>query len=170
MVKNKEEAGVEGFEGMDDSVVNEIKGGVGDEEIPIPTDGAVAREEQISIPAKRVNLEQPAIDITERIHEIAESIVNEKWEEFMGRVGDLTAWQERVNMNISAIKQEIVRIQDRYENLQKAVLGRVSEYDKGIIEIHTEMKALEKVFERIIDPLVTNVKELERITTKLKGK
>ena len=170
MVKNKEEAGVEGFEGMDDSVVNEIKGGVGDEEIPIPTDGAVAREEQISIPAKRVNLEQPAIDITERIHEIAESIVNEKWEEFMGRVGDLTAWQERVNMNISAIKQEIVRIQDRYENLQKAVLGRVGEYDKGIVEIHTEMKALEKVFERIIDPLVTNVKELERITTKLKGK
>ena len=169
MAKNKEEA-VEGLESMNDSVVNEIKEGVGDEEIPIPTDGAVAREEQISIPAKRVNLEQPAIDITERIHEIAESIVNEKWEEFMGRVGDLTAWQERVNMNISAIKQEIVRIQDRYENLQKAVLGRVSEYDKGIIEIHTEMKALEKVFERIIDPLVTNVKELERITTKLKGK
>ena len=105
MVKNKEEAGVEGFEGMDDSVVNEIKEGVGDEEIPIPTDGAIAREEQISIPEKRVNLEQPAVDITERIHEIAESIVNEKWEEFMGRVGDLTAWQERVNMNISAIKQ-----------------------------------------------------------------
>ena len=169
MAKNKEEA-VEGLESMNDSVVNEIKEGVGDEEIPIPTDGAIAREEQISIPEKRVNLEQPAVDITERIHEIAESIVNEKWEEFMGRVGDLTAWQERVNMNISAIKQEIVRIQDRYENLQKAVLGRVGEYDKGIVEIHTEMKALEKVFERIIDPLVTNVKELERITTKLKGK
>ena len=169
MAKNKEEA-VEGLDTMDDSVVNEIKEGVGDEEIPIPTDGAIAREEQISIPEKRVNLEQPAVDITERIHEIAESIVNEKWEEFMGRVGDLTAWQERVNMNISAIKQEIVRMQDRYENLQKAVLGRVGEYDKGIVEIHTEMKALEKVFERIIDPLVTNVKELERITTKLKGK
>jgi|SRR3989344_7105744 len=169
MAKNKEEA-VEGLESMNDSVVNEIKEGVGDEEIPIPTDGAIAREEQISIPEKRVNLEQPAVDITERIHEIAESIVNEKWEEFMGRVGDLTAWQERVNMNISAIKQEIVRMQDRYENLQKAVLGRVGEYDKGIVEIHTEMKALEKVFERIIDPLVTNVKELERITTKLKGK
>ena len=169
MAKNKEEA-VEGLESMNDSVVNEIKEGVGDEEIPIPTDGAIAREEQISIPEKRVNLEQPAVDITERIHEIAESIVNEKWEEFMSRVGDLAAWQERVNMNISAIKQEIVRMQDRYENLQKAVLGRVGEYDKGIVEIHTEMKALEKVFERIIDPLVTNVKELERITTKLKGK
>ena len=36
--------------------------------------------------------------------------------------------------------------------------------------MHTEMKALEKVFERIVEPLVTNVKELERITTKLKGK
>lgn len=168
MAKNEGESG---FEGMSASTVNEIKEGVGDEDIPIPTEGVSAKEEQISIPTKKINLEQqPTGDMTERIHEIAESIVNEKWEEFMGRVGDLAAWQERVNMNISAIKQEIVRIQDRYENLQKAVLGRIGDYDKGITEVHTEMKALEKVFERIIEPLVTNVKELERITIRLKGK
>jgi len=168
MAKNEEESG---FEGMSASTVNEIKQGVGDEDIPIPTEGAVAKEEPISIPTKKTSFEQqPTGDITERIHEIAESIVNEKWEEFMSRVGDLAAWQERVNMNISAIKQEIVRIQDRYENLQKAVLGRIGDYDKGITDVHTEMKALEKVFERIVEPLVTNVKELERITTRLKGK
>jgi len=111
---------------------------------------------------------QPQIDINERIHEISEAIVNEKWEEFLGKVGDLPIWKERVNSNITAIKQEIIRMGERFDNLEKAILGKVGDYGKGIEDIHTEMKALEKVFEKILDPLVSNVKELERITAKLK--
>lgn len=160
----------------DSSLLDDIKNGVeGEEEVPIPSKGPEVVSEDVvsSVQTPRESIEPmegsaQRVDITEKIHEIAESIVDEKWEEFMGRVGNLAAWQERVNMNISALKQELIRTQERFENLQRAVLGKVGEYDKGIIEIHTEMKALEKVFERILDPLVANVKELGRITEKLK--
>ncbi|MBI2106819.1 hypothetical protein HYT57_02435 [Candidatus Woesearchaeota archaeon] len=105
---------------------------------------------------------------SEEIQEIAESIIEERWQEFMARAGNFELWKERTDREMVSIKQELIRTQDRFNNLQKAVLGKVSEYNENILNISTEMKALEKVFEKILDPLVTNIKELERITNKLK--
>ena len=110
----------------------------------------------------------PQLDLSERLHEVAEAIIDERWSDFISKIGNLSVWQEKVNMNISSIKQEVVRIQDRFENLQKAVIGKVAEYDQGISSVHSEMKSLEKVFERILEPLVSNVKELSKITEELK--
>ena len=104
----------------------------------------------------------------EKIHEISEAIVNERWEEFLSRVGDLAVWKEKTDTNIISIKQEIVRINEKFENLQNAVLGKIRESDQGMRDVHTEIKALEKVFEKIIEPLVTNIKELGKITEELK--
>lgn len=104
----------------------------------------------------------------ERIHEIVESVVNERWEELMAKTGNLPSWKEKINMNVIAIKQEIVRLNDRMENLQNSVLGRVKDYDSGMRDVQSEMKALEKVFERILEPLTSNIKELDRLTKEMK--
>lgn len=107
---------------------------------------------------------------TEQIEEITESIVDEKWEEFLTKIGDISLWKENVNNELIAIKQEILRTQDRFANLQRAILGKVDEYNQNIGNISTEMKALEKVFQKILQPLTSNIKELSRITKKLKKK
>ncbi|MBS3159821.1 hypothetical protein J4436_03455 [Candidatus Woesearchaeota archaeon] len=105
---------------------------------------------------------------TDRIHEIVEAVVNEKWDNLMGNLGNLTLWKERVESNITAMKQELVRINDKFENMQNAMVGRVKIYDDNIRGIHDEMKALEKVFEKILDPLVMNIRELGKITEEIK--
>ena len=107
---------------------------------------------------------------TDMVQEITESIVDEKWDELMDRVGDLRLWKEKINSDMTSIKQEILRTQNRFENLQKAVLGKVHDYNENIININNEMKALEKVFEKILQPMTENVKELSKITNKLKKK
>ncbi len=104
----------------------------------------------------------------ERIHEIIEAVVNEKWDEMAGRLGDVAVWKEKVNNDLIATKQEIVRIREDFRNLQNAVLGKVREYDAGMKDVHTEMKALEKIFERILEPLTANIKELSRLTEDMK--
>jgi septation ring formation regulator EzrA len=101
------------------------------------------------------------------IEEIAESIVGEKWEELVRGVGDLKLWKEKIDTDLAGVKQEIVRVQNRFENLQKAVLGKVSEYGEGIQDLGAEIKALEKVLGNIISPLTKNIKDLERVTKKL---
>ncbi|MBT3416559.1 hypothetical protein HON86_01420 [Candidatus Woesearchaeota archaeon] len=104
----------------------------------------------------------------EAIEEIAESVISEKWEEMISNIGDLRLWKEKVETDLSGVKQEILRIESRFENLQKAVLGKVGEYSEGVTNLTTEMKAMEKVFEKILEPLTRNVKELDEITKKMK--
>ncbi len=107
---------------------------------------------------------------TEDFQELAESIINEKWEELVSSVGNITLWKEKVQTDISSIKQEILRLEGRFENLQKAVLGRVEEYHSKISDVGSDIKALEQVFEKILQPLTTNIKELGKITEDLKKK
>ena len=110
---------------------------------------------------------QPTIDAS-RMHEIVESIISEKFDDMTSNLGDLAAWKEKINHDVVSMKQEILRMEEKFENLQNAIIGRVKEYDKGISNVHTEMKALEKVLERILEPLVTNIKELSKITDEMK--
>lgn len=104
----------------------------------------------------------------EESEELVEAIIDEKWQEVSNTLGELNLWKSKVDDDLTSIKQEILRISHRFDNLQKAVLEKVSAYSKDIAEVGTEVKALERVLQNIIKPLTTNIKELSRITGKLK--
>lgn len=104
----------------------------------------------------------------EDIEEIAESIIGEKIDEIGVNINDLSLWKEKTSMEIEAIKQEILRIRNHIENLQTSMLGKVEDYKKSIIDVNIEVKTLSKVMEKILQPLTENVKELSRITERLK--
>ena len=106
----------------------------------------------------------------EFIQEIAESIINEKWERVSEEFGDLAAWKDRVNSDVAAIKQEILRVENRLDNLQNTIIGRLGEYDTHIAGVGTEVKALEEVLKKMMKPLSTNIKELSRVAETLKKK
>ena len=115
------------------------------------------------------SFQQPQLS-TDYIQKIAEEVVEEKWDDLMNKIGDIRLWKDKMDGEITSIKQEIMRTQNHFANLQKAVLGKVSEYNENILNIDTEMKALEKVFEKILQPMTENIKELSRITEKMKTK
>tara|TARA_Y100000034_G_scaffold135665_1_gene208531 strand:- start:2670 stop:3290 length:621 start_codon:yes stop_codon:yes gene_type:complete len=122
-----------------------------------------------SAPSMGPSFQQPQIS-TDYIQQLAEEVVEEKWDDLMSKVGDIRLWKDKIDGDIVSIKQEIMRTQNHFANLQKAVLGKVSEYNENILNINTEMKSLEKVFEKILQPLTMNIKELNKITSKLKTK
>lgn len=107
-------------------------------------------------------------DTEDMIEQIAETIIEEKWQKMMQNVGDLNVWKEKVRTDILSVKQELVRLDNKVESLQKIILGKVRDYDEHITEVGTEIKALEKVLQNVITPLSTNVKELSKITERLK--
>ncbi len=104
----------------------------------------------------------------EEIEEIAEAVVEEKIQELSSLIGDINIWKEQVNSEMSAIKQEVLRIRNQLENLQATTIGKVDVYNKSLVTMSTEIRALSKVMEKIMEPLTTNVKELSRITEKFK--
>jgi len=106
---------------------------------------------------------------SDQMQEVIEAVVEEKWEDLISRVGDLNLWKGAVNNDLESVKQEILRMQERMNNLQNVIIGKVTDYSKNINDIGTEMKALEQVFQRILQPLTTNIKELNRVTEELKS-
>ena len=104
----------------------------------------------------------------EQIEEIAESIISEKIDELSVNINDLSLWREKTSTEIEAIKQEILRIRNHSENLQTSMLGKVEDYRRSITDVNIEVKTLSKVLEKILQPLTENVKELSRITERLK--
>ncbi len=106
-------------------------------------------------------------DMEEKIEEVAEAIIDEKWQQALQDIGDLSSWKEKMKTEILSIKQEVLRIENRFESMQQAILGRVKEYDKQVEDVGTDVKAIEKLLQSILKPLSDNVKELKRITEKL---
>ncbi|MFH1972830.1 MAG: hypothetical protein ABIJ18_05115 [archaeon] len=104
----------------------------------------------------------------EDIQAIVEEILEEKWKEFMKNTGDINVWKARVSDDLESTKQELIRTQKRLEDLQVAVLGRVKDYNKSVQDISSDMKALENVFGKILEPLTKNIKDLNKVTEELK--
>ena len=103
----------------------------------------------------------------EVMHQIAEKVVYEKWDELMGNVGDIAIWKNTMDRDLKSVKQEILRLGARIDNLQNALLGKVRDYNESLTNVSAEIQALEGVLGKIIEPLTDNIKELDRITKKM---
>ena len=112
--------------------------------------------------------QEPSISASEkeRIEEVAEAIIDEKWKELMGDMSKIVEWKRLVDSRLDKIEQQINDLKANFDNLHKGVLGRISEYDKNLTSVGVEIKAMEKVFQKILPTFTENVNRLSRIVKK----
>lgn len=113
--------------------------------------------------------QEPSINY-EDVQALVEEVIDERWKELLVNIGDIPTWKSEMTNDVEAIKQELLRVERRFEDLQTAIFGKVKEYGVSMKDLGAEMKAFEKVFEKILEPMTTNIKELEKITGQLKAK
>jgi hypothetical protein len=104
----------------------------------------------------------------ERIEEMAETIIDEKWDELLKNINKITEWRDKTDARISKFEQEMKDLKDDFDKLHKALIGKISEYDQNILNVGTEIKAMERVFQKILPTFTENVSELSRITRNIK--
>jgi len=145
------------------------------EEIPKPS--MEMREERIGkgVPSEvsypyEYEAEATAAVDTEAIEEIAEEIVSEKWEEARAKISSIIEWREYMENRLKNMDDRMRRIESALDKMQAAVLGEVDKYGQTIKGLGAEVRSLEGAFSKILSPLVANIKELQRITGKLKPK
>jgi len=131
-------------------------------EMPPPPEPAPAPEPYAQYAA-------PEID-EEKISEIAEAIINEKWEEIIPEIKAITEWKEKIESQLQKITDDFKNLKEQFNELHKGILGKISEYDEHIRDVGSELKAVEKVFKDVIPSFTQNVSELARITKTLKKK
>ena len=134
----------------------------GPEELPLPQ---IEGQQPAGAPVqdRRPEMESEA-GHEEQIEEIAEAIIDEKWEDLMKDIKKLFAWKDSIENRMSALEQSFKDIKENYDSLHESIVGKVAGYDKTMKEVSTDMKAMENVFQKILPKLTDNVNELSRIT------
>lgn len=109
-------------------------------------------------------------NIYERIEEIAESIIDEKWDELLIEVRKIVDWKEKMEAKQSKMMQDLNKLKEDFMALHQGVLGRLESYDERMQDVGTELQAVGKVFKDVVPEFVENVKELSRWKEEIKKK
>jgi hypothetical protein len=96
--------------------------------------------------------------------EVAESIIEEKWHELSRELGKITEWKEQMGSRMDKMEQSVSELRSNLENLHRAIVARIAEYDKSLLDVGTEIKAMERVFSKALPELTESISELGRIT------
>lgn len=106
---------------------------------------------------------QPQID-KDKIEEIAEAIIDEKWKEFEEDVKVIIDWKEKTEARVNKLEQQIKDVEGTLNSLHKSIINKISDYDKNLTDVGTEIKVMEKVFQKVLPSLTENVNKLDRMT------
>lgn len=102
--------------------------------------------------------------------EMVETIVNEKWEHISKDLKKFDEWKEKTDVSLSKMQQSLQDLKNQYEKLHQAIIGKISEYDQNILNVGTEIKAMEKIFQKVLPTFTQNINELSRVTRNIKSK
>jgi len=99
----------------------------------------------------------------EEIEEVAEAIVEEKWKDKQKELDKLSEWKEEVNTKLTQLQQQVDDLKNSFNSLHKGLLGKISEYDENLLNVGTEIKAMEKVFSKVLPSLTDSVNKMQRM-------
>jgi len=109
-------------------------------------------------------------NIYERMQEIAEAMIDEKWDDLITEVKKIIEWKNKTEERQSKLQHDVDKLKEDFKTLQQAVLGKLEDYDTRMRDVGTELKAVGKVFKDVIPTFVDNVKELSSLKDDLKKK
>jgi Mg2+ and Co2+ transporter CorA len=105
---------------------------------------------------------------TQRIEELAEAIIDEKWNEIVRSINKIIDWKERVESRVTKMEQQMDDLQKNFDRLHNGVLGKITDYDQNLQNVGAEIKAMDRVFQKVLPTLTDNVSELSNIAKRLK--
>ncbi len=100
--------------------------------------------------------------------EIIEAIIEEKWTDLVKDLDKIIEWKNSANNRLASMEQKIEDMRREFDKLHVAIIAKVDDYDKNIMTVGTEVKAMEKVFSKVLPVFAENVSELSRIAKDLK--
>jgi len=103
-----------------------------------------------------------------QFEELAESIIEEIWNDLMKNVNKIIDWKNQMDSRFVQVEQKFGDLQHNFDELHKALIAKINEYDQNILNVGSQVKAMEKVFSKVLPTFTDTVNELGRITNYVK--
>ena len=107
-------------------------------------------------------------DVNE-IERILEEIVDERWKDVTGKFSSLETSRAKDETRINELDKRVTELARRLDEISSVVMTKVDEYKKTMEDVDVEIKALEKVMEKLVPSMTEQVKELKDVVGELKG-
>jgi hypothetical protein len=101
--------------------------------------------------------------------EIIEAIIDEKWNSLLKDITKIIEWKAQAQEQVTRLDQQFNDLRNQFDRLHDAIIAKIGEYDKNILDVGAEIQSMEKVFAKVLPVFTENVSELTRITDDLKG-
>lgn len=106
----------------------------------------------------------------ERIQEIAEEIIAERWEEIIANIKKVIDWKNRSEERLNKMEADIEALKEQMSNLNESVLKKIKEYDNHLVEFSSNFRAMENVFKDVLPEFTQSVQLLSSYVNELKPK
>jgi hypothetical protein len=104
----------------------------------------------------------------EEIEEVVETIIDERWKEVTENIKKVIDWKNLMDQRFERMDQEIKDLKENFNELYKAIVGKIGDYDKNLLKVGSDLKAMEKVFSKVLPTFTENVNDLSRIAEDIK--
>ena len=81
-------------------------------------------------------------------------------------LNNLTSWKEDLTKQVVDFKKQLDDLNQKFSDTQNTMLGKVEEYNKSIGDVNVEIKAMGKVFQKLIPEFTENVNKLSKSVNK----
>ncbi len=112
----------------------------------------------------------PNVRADSSTEEIVEAIIDEKWNELVRDLNKIVEWKNSTNNRMIALEQKFEDMRREFDKLHSAIISKIDDYDRNITNVGAEVKAMEKVFSKVLPVFTENVSELSRISKEFKQK
>ena len=106
---------------------------------------------------------------SQEIEATVEAVVEERWKDVDKRLEKEKEWKAQTDARLARLEQYVTDLKGDLDNLHRAIVSKISDYDKNLLSVGTEIKAMEKVFQKVLPTLTESVGELSRITKEIKA-
>lgn len=101
------------------------------------------------------------------IEEYVEAIIDEKWTELEKDIQKVIDWKSKSEQRVNEISQRVDDLKDRIDKLNSAILGKIQQYDQTMQDVGADLRAMEKVFSKVLPVFTDNVKQLSDVADKM---
>jgi hypothetical protein len=103
---------------------------------------------------------------TETITEIAEQVIKEKFKDYKRKTGDVSAFIAATQDKMANMDQRLKRIENTIDKLQHAIIQRIGEFGENTNLIKRDLDNLHDTTSKLMNPLIDNYRELQKINEK----
>jgi len=121
--------------------------------LPLPISGDLP-------PPPGRNYSNNNIDIS-KIEEVAEAIIDEKWQTLVESVHKIVEWKERLETHLVELEKRVNEIHKSLVHVDEATSHKLEGYDKSLSEVKADVTAMNKVLKKVLPDLLEKTRKGE---------